>query len=101
MFHTPKKAPSSISSRCRLAEPLFLRRLASLQKSRTQICWAWITYAFTTPDDKLAKLIDFEKRRLNSIIANKSIPPGTRASLWDSKSSHGRHVLELTCDIAE
>jgi hypothetical protein len=37
MFHTPKKAPSSISSRCRLAKPLFLRRLASLQKSRTPL----------------------------------------------------------------
>ena len=66
----------------------------------TDIRWAWITYAFTIPDDKLAKLIEFERRRLNSTISNISIPPGTRASLWDSKNSHDRHVLELACDIA-
>jgi len=66
----------------------------------TKIRWAWITYAFTTPDDKLATVIEFGRRRLISIIANTSYPPGTRASLWDSKNSYDRHVLELACDIA-
>jgi hypothetical protein len=66
----------------------------------TEIRCAWITYAFTIPDDKLAQLIEFEKHRLNLVTGNNSIPPGTRASLWDSKNSHDRHVLELACDIA-
>ena len=66
----------------------------------TDIRWAWISYAFTTPDDNLAELIEFEKRRLYSRIANIAIPPGTRASLWDSKNNHDSHVLELACDIA-
>ncbi|HBE83440.1 MAG TPA: hypothetical protein PLN05_03945 [Pyrinomonadaceae bacterium] len=66
----------------------------------TDIRRAWITYAFTIPDKKLAEIIEFEKHRLKATIANMAIPPGTRASLWDSKNSYDRHVLELACDIA-
>jgi hypothetical protein len=69
-------------------------------KLDTHIRLAWIAYAFTYPDDQLAKLIQFEKRRLNLALANIAIPPGTRASLWDSKNDHDRHVLELACDNA-
>lgn len=68
-------------------------------KLDTDIRRAWISYAFTAPDDQLAQLIEFEKRRLKSRIADMEIPPGTRASLWDSKDNHDRHVLELACDI--
>lgn len=67
-------------------------------KLDTEIRCAWITYAFTLPDDELSRLIEFEKHRLNSVVAHISIPPGTRASLWDSKNSYDRHVLELACD---
>lgn len=73
---------------------------AIVGKLDTDIRWAWITYAFTTPDKKLAEIIDFEKRRLMTAIANMGIRQGTRASLWDSKQSHDRQVLELACDIA-
>jgi len=59
---------------------------------------AWLAYAFTYPDDQLAKLIEFEKARLSSALAIITVPPGTRASLWDSRNDHDRHVLELACD---
>lgn len=66
----------------------------------TEMRFAWITYAFTIPDAELSQLIDFEKRRLNSVAGNTPIPTGARASLWDSKNSHDRHVLELAYDIS-
>ncbi len=66
----------------------------------TDIREAWIAYAFTAPDEQLAKLIELEKRRLNAKTASMEIPSGTRASLWDSKDNHDRQVLELACDIA-
>ena len=65
----------------------------------TEIRTAWITYAFTTIDSELSRIIEYEKHRLNSVAKNMQIPPGTRASLWDSKESHDRHVLELACDF--
>lgn len=58
----------------------------------------WITYAFTPLDQTLARLIEFEKKRLYSVSIVTEIPPGTRATLWDSKDSHDRHVLELAYD---
>ena len=65
----------------------------------TEIRTAWITYAFTTLDSELSRIIEYEKHRLNSATKSMQIPPGTRASLWDSKKSHDRHVLELACDF--
>ena len=61
---------------------------------------AWITDAFTYPDDQLTKLIEFERTRWNTVLENTAVPPGTRASLWDSKNDHNRHVLEFSCDTA-
>lgn len=69
-------------------------------KLDTSIRTAWITYAFTNPDDELTKLIEFEKSRLNMMLSKIAVPPGTRASLWDSRTDHNRHVLELSCDSA-
>lgn len=59
---------------------------------------AWITYAFTPLDKTLTQLIALEKQKLYAISMNDVVPPGTRATLWDSKDDHDRHVLELAYD---
>jgi hypothetical protein len=64
----------------------------------TTIRSAWLAYAFTYLDAQLGKLIEFEKARLRSVLANITVPPGIRTSLWDSRNDHDRHVLELACD---
>jgi hypothetical protein len=65
---------------------------------KTSIRSAWVTYAFTYPDEALQSLIENERHRLASILEGNSIPPGSRAVLWDSKDGHDRHILELACD---
>lgn len=59
---------------------------------------AWITYASTPLDDTLTQLIALEKQKLYAISMNDVVPPGTRATLWESKDEHDRHVLELAYD---
>jgi hypothetical protein len=70
-------------------------------RMETSIRTGWIAYAHTYPDSRLANSIEIEKSRLNAVLANIVVPPGTRASLWDSKDDHVRHVLELSCDRGE
>ena len=68
-------------------------------KLETSIRHAWVTYAFTKPDDELKKIVKNEKEKLLSLPRAESVPAGTRATLWDSKNSHERHVLELAYDV--
>jgi hypothetical protein len=59
---------------------------------------AWVVYARHPPDAVLAEIITMERARLKSIPGADHVPSGTRASLWESRADHDRHVLELACD---
>jgi hypothetical protein len=50
------------------------------------------------PDAVLAEIITMERARLKSMPGTDRVPSGTRASLWESRADHDRHVLELACD---
>jgi hypothetical protein len=59
---------------------------------------AWLVYARHRPDAALAETIEKERTRLKGTLGADRVPAGTRASLWESRADHDRHVLELACD---
>jgi hypothetical protein len=59
---------------------------------------AWLVYANNPLDAASAKLVDEERTKLKQIPGAQSVPPGTRAAVWESRQDHDRHVLELACD---
>ena len=59
---------------------------------------ARLVYARHRPDTALAETIERERTRLRGIPGADRVPSGTRASLWESRADHDRHVLELACD---
>jgi hypothetical protein len=64
---------------------------------RTSIRTAWVVYAHHPPDAALAQLISDERAKLRRTLGAARLPPGTRATLWEDRADHDRHVLELAC----
>lgn len=59
---------------------------------------AWVVYSCNPIDPELALVINAERSRFKVMNGGKKLPEGTRATLWDSREDHDRHVLELACD---
>lgn len=58
---------------------------------------AWVVYAHNSVDAVMATLIADKRAQLTRIPGATRWPRGTRAALWDSRTDHDRHVLELAC----
>jgi hypothetical protein len=65
---------------------------------RTNLRNAWVFYNHCSPDATLRKIIAVEKAKLRRLTERVTVPPGTRAIIWDSRPDHDRHVIELACD---
>jgi hypothetical protein len=80
-----------------LAPPSGLRNAVVVGDVRTSIRTAWAVYAQVPIYGTLAKLIEDERAKITRDPRAVSLPPGTRAALWESREDHDRHVLELAC----
>ena len=65
---------------------------------QTSIRTAWLIYAHNPIDAEMAKIIAGEHETIRHLPEADGCPSGTRAALWESRSDHDRHVLELACD---
>lgn len=65
---------------------------------RTSIRNAWAFYAHNPIDEATARMIAEERAKIGRIPTRAGgWPPGTRAALWESRTDHNRHALELAC----
>ena len=64
---------------------------------QTSIRTARLVYAHHPPDAALTQLINDERAKLQGIPGAANWPPGTRATLWEDRGDHDRHILELAC----
>lgn len=65
---------------------------------RTDLRSAWVLYARQSPDATLIERIAVERQRVRDMSTTIVTPTGSRAALWDSRTDHERHVLELAID---